>query len=409
MRPREIRWAGALALAGALLGVVFAIYSTSDYTAHLDRQMHAVHCSFIPGADVSSDEANPCKAALFSPYSALFRQTYWGGIPISLGALGCFAFFAGLGIYLLIAPSRATRRSIELLGVAGFVPLGASLVMFGISLTQLHAFCKVCVGIYFSSILVAAAAVLAWRTLAREKKDGASRPKGTMPVIAGGVVALGIASLLPAVVYASSLPDYRPYLTQCGSLAQSTEQHNALIKLPTASPKRQVLFFEDPLCPTCKAFHERLASEGMLEKLDVTLSLFPLDTECNWMLDRSLHPGACVLSKAVICGKDRARAVLEWAYENQEELRPLGKQGPAALKERVGKQFGADVVACIDDKATTIKLNQELQFAATNHVPISTPQMYMKESGDKLSRVCDEDTDLGLKYAMGQLAPEVLP
>src|SRR5512140_2687663 len=115
MRTKEIRWAGALALAGALLGVVFAVYSTSDYTAHLDRQMHAVHCSFIPGADVSSDEANPCKAALFSPYSALFRQTYWGGIPISLGALGCFAFFAGLGIYLLIAPSRATRRSIELL------------------------------------------------------------------------------------------------------------------------------------------------------------------------------------------------------------------------------------------------------------------------------------------------------
>jgi hypothetical protein len=35
--------------------------------------------------------------------------------------------------------------------------------------------------------------------------------------------------------------------------------------------------------------------------------------------------------------------------------------------------------------------------------------MYMKESGDKLARVCDEDTDLGLKYAMGQLAPEVLP
>lgn len=125
------------------------------------------------------------------------------------------------------------------------------------------------------------------------------------------------------------------------------------------------------------------------------------------MLDRSLHPGACVLSKAVLCGKDRARMVLEWAYANQEELRPLGKKGGSALKDAIVKQF-PDEAACIDDKATAARLNQELQFAASNHVPVSTPQMYMKQ-GDVLGRVCDEDTDLGLKYTMAQLAPEVLP
>ena len=403
---KEIRLAGALALGGALLGVVFAALSTSDYTAHLDRQMHAVHCSFIPGADATGDEANPCKTALFSPYSALFRQTFWGGIPISLGALGCFCFFAGLGIYLLLAPARAPRRSIELLAVAGLVPLAASLVMFGISLTQLHTFCKVCVGIYFSSALIFAGSIVAFRALGKEKKESAMRPKGTMPVLAGGIVALGVASLLPAVVYASSLPDYKPYLTKCGTLAQTTEPHGSLIKIPTTSPKRQVILFEDPLCPTCREFHGRLLSEGIFEKLDVTLALFPLDNECNWMLDRAVHPGACVLAKAVICGKDRARAVLEWSYDNQEELRPLGKTG--GLKDRVVKQFGADMAACMDDKATSVRLNQTLQFAASNHVPVSTPQMYMKESGDKLARVCDEDTDLGLKYTLAQLAPEVL-
>ncbi|HEX4515474.1 MAG TPA: vitamin K epoxide reductase family protein, partial [Polyangiaceae bacterium] len=313
---KEIRLAGALALGGAILGVVFAALSTSDYTAHLDRQMHAVHCSFIPGADASGDEANPCKTALFSPYSALFRQTFWGGIPISLGALGCFCFFAGLGIYLLLAPERAPRRTLELLAVAGLVPLAASVVMFGISLTQLHTFCKICIGIYFSSALVFAASVITFRALGKETKQKVMRPKGTLPMLAGGVVALGVASLLPAVVYASSLPDYKPYLTKCGTLATTTEPHNALVKIPTTSPKRQVILFEDPLCPTCREFHGRLLSEGIFEKLDVTLALFPLDNECNWMLDRAVHPGACVLARAVLCGKDRARAVLEWAYDN---------------------------------------------------------------------------------------------
>lgn len=408
MRTREIRWAAAICLAGALLGAIFAAYSTSDYAAQLDRQLHAVHCSFIPGADVSADEGNPCKTALFSPYSAIFRQTFWGGIPISLGALGCFCFFVGLGLWLVTGPGRAPRRSLELLGALGFVPLGASIVMFGISLTQLHAFCKVCVGIYFSSALVALSAVLAWRALAAEKKDGSARPRGSPMVLAAGVAAFGLASLLPAVVYASSLPDYKPYLTKCGALANKTEAHDALLKIPTTQPKRKVLLFEDPLCPTCKAFHERLVSEGILEHLDITLALFPLDSQCNWMLDRDMHPGACVLSKAVICGKDRARAVLEWAYANQEDLRPLGKQGGSALKDAVVKQFGADMGTCIDEKSTAVKLNQHLQFAAGNHILVSTPQMYMLE-GDKLARVCDEDTDLGLKYAMAQLAPEVLP
>jgi len=409
MRSREIRIAAGICLGGALLGLIFAAYSTGDYAAHLDRQVHAVHCSFIPGADVSSDDANPCKAALFSPYSALFRQSYWGGIPISLGAVGCFTFFVGLALYLLLGPARASKRSIQLLALTGIVPLGASLVMFGISLTQLHAFCKLCVGVYTSSALVALSGLLAWRATAAEARDKESaRPGGTLAVLGVGVLAFGVASLLPAMVYASSLPDYRPYLTSCGALAHATEPHNALVKIPTASPKRAVLLFEDPLCPTCKAFHERLVTEGILDHLDITLSLFPLDTDCNWMLDRSLHPGACVLSKAVICGKDRSRQVLEWAYANQEDLRPLGKKGGKALEDAIVKQFGADLGACIDDKATAVKLNQELQFAASNHVPVSTPQMYLKE-GDKLGRVCDEDTDLGLKYAMGQLAPEVVP
>ena len=51
-----------------------------------------------------------------------------------------------------------------------------------------------------------------------------------------------------------------------------------------------------------------------------------------------------------------------------------------------------------------MKLNQQLHFAADNAIPVSTPQMYL---GDL--KVCDEDTDLGLRYTLGQLAPEVVP
>jgi hypothetical protein len=87
-----------LVMGASVLGLTFAAYSTFDYGQHLDRQIHAIHCSFIPGASVSTEADNPCKAALFSPYSALFRESYWGGVPISLFALGAFCFFGGFGL-----------------------------------------------------------------------------------------------------------------------------------------------------------------------------------------------------------------------------------------------------------------------------------------------------------------------
>ncbi len=329
---RTLVWTACLCLGGALLGAVFAAYSTSDYTAHLDRQVHAVHCSFIPGASVDGAESNPCKVALFSPYSALFRQTYWGGIPISLAALGCFSFFAALGLYLLLARERAPRGVVVLLGVTGFVPLAASIVMFGISLTQLHAFCKVCVGIYASSALVAAAAFLSWRLRHQSGR--------TMFVLAGGVVALGFASLLPAVVYASSMPDYKPYLKTCGTLAHETEPHNALVKITTSSPKRQTLLFEDPLCPTCKAFHERLCRRGNLRA--ARRHAGDVSARQRLQLDARprLHPGACVSPRPSSAEKTRRARSSSGRTTSRKTCGRSASKAARALKDRDRRAVG---------------------------------------------------------------------
>ncbi|WP_394822612.1 vitamin K epoxide reductase family protein [Pendulispora albinea] len=410
---RNARLLAVLALVASFLGLVFAAYSTYDYAQHLDRQIHAIHCSFIPGASGDTTAENPCKVALFSSYSALFRESYWGGVPISLFAVGAFSFFLGYALYLLLSGWRTPKRAYLFFGVTGLTPLCASLVMFVISLTRLHAFCKVCVGIYFSSALLAAAAVMAllhYRAIAHRHLPfdpmGPTEPQagpGSPLLLVGWLGALGLAAIVPALVYVAALPDYRPYLSNCGKLEVQQEQHNALLKLPTAHPVKPVTFFEDPLCPTCRAFHERLIDEGVLENLDVTLVLFPLDSDCNWMLDRSLHPGACLLSKAVLCGGSQSRAILEWSYSEQDSLRELGKGNPTAIEKKIRERFGSDVMSCAQDKKTAVRLTQHLHYAANNHIPVSTPQMFL---GDK--RICDEDTDLGLKYTLSQLAPEVL-
>ena len=411
------RVTGLVALVASLLGLLFSSYSTFDYAKHLDRRLHDIHCSIIPGAPVT-DSADACRAAMYSPYSALLKEKYWGGIPISLFAVGAFIFLAAFALYIFIAGDKAPRKAVGTFAVVAMAPLLASLVMLTISVTRLGTFCLVCVGIYISSFILAGAALMGLTALRRRPFTSAPRgtpfdapadPYGGMRPDVGWVfppawlVAFGVFSLMPAVVYAGAMPDHRPYLGNCGGLKVAEESANALIHISTSRSTQPAVLFEDPLCPTCKAFHERLVAEDVYDKLNVQLSLFPLDSDCNWMLSEPLHPGACLVARAVICGGPQARQVLEWSYENQEELSRAGKAGAAQLRAAISKRWGAQTLQCMDAKQTLATLNRHLHFAADNSIPVSTPQMYF---GTK--RFCDEDTDIGLRYTLAQVSPEVL-
>ena len=439
---RRSRVPGALGAFASALGLFFAAFSTHDYAEHLDRQLHATHCSFVPGLAAVEKGENACKAAMYSPYSALFRDRYWGGIPISLFALGVYGLFFALSLYILLAEDRASKRVWQAFGLASLAPLGVSIFMLFLSATRLGQFCKLCVGLYASSFLLAAAGIFALVTaggkavdpsqsseatvrdtkpwgLRNEDGTADAKPTGSSPkkpsshgISRGSALAfvavfagLGAFAIMPALVYAAALPDYKQYLLSCGKVVDLTEKHGALVKIPTTNPQQAALTFEDPLCPTCRAFHDRLVTEGLYDKLDLTVAIFPLDSDCNWMIDKSLHPGACVLAKAFLCGdkSNKARSVLEWSYDNQEELREAGKAGNDQIRAKVKAKF-PDLDACIDAKETKQRLDHVLQFAVTNKVRVSTPQLFL---GD--TRVCDEDTDLGLRYTFAKLAPQVKP
>lgn len=452
-------WPAALALLAAVIGFAFALSSTLDYTSHLDRQVHDLHCSFIPGAAGDASQEGACRAAMYSSYSALFKDRYWGGIPIALPAVGAFGFFAAFAVYLLLARDKAPRRAHQFLFLAGITPLAVSALMFTISLTKLGSFCKTCVGIYVASVLLAIAAIgalvsdlrraraalAAFRaspgkqvfppiakaaaelekteksptdvapTLAEGEVPAVETPKEPEPVITpprtGGpllipawLVALAVFSAVPGMLYVSALPNYATYVTGCGKLEKPADPTNSLLHIAPAGARVPATLVVDPLCPTCKAFHQRLVTEGIFDKLDTTLVLFPLDNECNWMLDRALHPGACVVSKAVLCSDHRALAVLEWAYENQEALleSAKGQGGIAEVRGKIRDKWpGLD--QCIDSKETKQRLERILRFAVANQLPVSTPQLYLDGV-----RLCDEDSDIGLSYTLSKLAPDLM-
>ncbi len=389
----------AIFVVACLVGLMFASVSTYDFAQHLDRQVHDLHCSFVPGLASRADDggAAGCQVTLMSPYSSVLRAKIWGGVPISLPAMGVFAFLAFRGVDLLGRSGLARRKAAAVLFALSSLPLVASIVMGIIAMVELDAACKLCIGIYGSSLVAFLAAGLAFMAIRRAPADDEDRTEpGPIGLVAlaqlGGFVAI------PLLAWLVAMPDYSRYVGTCGKLADTTDKGKVMVALDQNAGVETIEVF-DPLCPACRAFDRRLAQAGLDVRLHRKAVLFPLDNTCNWMVDSAMHPGACTVSEAILCaeaGKGNATPtqVIQWAFEVQEKIRDAAKNDPTAAKRMVDERF-PDLAQCVGSDEAEQRLNRSLRWAVAHSIPVVTPQLYVE--GTKL---CPEDTDLGLEYSL---------
>jgi uncharacterized membrane protein len=385
--------------AGAVLGSIFAALSTSDFMQHIDRQVHAIHCSFIPGAGKELGESG-CKAVMMSPYSSFFRESVWGGVPVSLWALATFAFLAYRAGVLLWRgkPSRAETLFL-LAGTA--LPLLMSVIYGILSVAKVGETCKICVGIYISSALVFIGALIAHQKNTAPAEVSPSGGKFGL-WFAEGVAFVAVLTVTYLMFTPSA--DLKTSLTGCGTLVSGDDPNSVMIPLPSGQGE-QAIEVLDPLCPACKAFDERLATSSLRNRLDLKAVLFPLDPACNWMVTEALHPGACAVSEAMLCAgglgttKDEkaAQEVLKWAFKNQEKLRDLAAKDEGALRTKIENTF-PKVKGCLGGTQVRAKLTKSLRWAVANGIPVLTPQLFVGNS-----RMCDEDSDLGLEFTLSRM------
>jgi len=384
-----------IATAGAVLGSIFAALSTSDFMQHLDRQVHAIHCSFIPGAGKELGESG-CKAVMMSPYSSFFRESTWGGIPVSLWALATFAFLA-YRAGVLLWRGKPTRAETQFLLAATLLPVLMTLVYGFLSIMKVGETCKVCVGIYVASALVFVGALMA------HLKNPAPPEQGRFPLwFAEGVGFVAVLTLVYLLFTPS--PDVKTSMTGCGTLVSGDDPNAVMIPLPSGTGEAAIEVL-DPLCPACKAFDERLGASSLRNKLDLKAVLFPLDPTCNWMVTEALHPGACAVSEAILCAagltgeKDEkaSQDVLKWAFKNQEKLRELAEKDEGALRNKLEATF-PKVKGCLGGTQVKAKLTKSLRWAVANAIPVLTPQLFVGNA-----RMCDEDSDLGLEFTLSKM------
>jgi uncharacterized membrane protein/protein-disulfide isomerase len=391
-----------VALVGSAAGLLFAAVSTYDFVAHLDRQVHGLHCSLLPGIGTpDASGTSGCHVTLMSPYSSVLRDSIWGGIPISLPAMAVFAFLLFWGSMLWLTGRSRDLRATGFYALASGVPGFTSLVMAIISLRELDALCKVCLGIYLSSALCVAGAVGSWLSARKAEAHGVSMPGEGQRMSLG---ALGVAFLVgctfvtvSVVAYAAGTPDFSKYAGTCGQLPKNADPHSVLLPLGGKVGGAQVIEVLDPLCPACRAFERRFEALALSEETSRHAMLFPLDNQCNWMVESAVHPGACAISEAMLCAGDQARDVLEWAFAEQENI-VAAERAQAGSAAKLALARFPSLSGCIGSSKTKARLNRALRWAVDNQLPVLTPQLYVNGT-----RLCDADTDLGLDYMLTRL------
>jgi uncharacterized membrane protein len=406
-----------VALAGSALGFLFAAVSTYDFVAHLDRQVHGLHCSFLPGMSTpDASGASGCHLTMMSPYSSFLRESIWGGVPIALPAMAVFAFLFFWGALLFVTDRTRDPRATGFYLLATGLPVIASLGMATVAVRELDAFCKLCVGIYFASALTALGAFLMYRrakafwsegqgTRAAQKRAlGDERTPlsyGALCVaFAFGVLFVGSSSL----VYALKAPAFDKYVGSCGTLPKPADPQRVMLTLSESATGPVLVEVLDPLCAACRAFERRFDKLALKERARRTVLLFPLDNSCNWMVDRAIHPGACAISEALLCAERDADDVLAWAFDQQEELIAAETATAGSAAKRVVAKFPA-LAGCVGSSKVRARLNRSLRWAVDNQLPVLTPQLYVDGK-----RLCDADTDLGLDYMLTRLAaPKAAP
>jgi uncharacterized membrane protein len=390
----------------AAAGLFFAGFSTHDFVEHLDRQVHSIHCSFIPGLiNPDASGSSGCHVTMMSTWSSMFRSTIWGGLPISLPAMSVFAFLLFRGVDLLVNRSSEEKAPRLFLVAAAALPLLTSIAMGYISLVELGTACKLCIGIYTSSTIAFIAAVLEWRMSGRPRlgediaihgESAAFEDAGMRDHVLSFAQGVGFVAV-PVLVYFIAMPDYTSYTGTCGTLPKPDDEYGVMVPLGPQGAGATAIEVFDPLCPACKGFENRLAASGLEDRMSRKAVMFPLDNTCNWMVGSSLHPGACTVSEAVLCADTKADAVVAWAFENQEAIRTAATADPAAAAKMVAEKF-PELKDCVGSAKVKSRLNKSLRWAVANQLPVLTPQLYV--NGAKL---CDEDTDLGMEYALTRL------
>jgi len=415
MARTRIAAALLLSLAG---GVLSLILLSKHYGVPLLGEAVLAACGADSGCDVVSQ----------SRYSVF--------LSLPLAAWG-FVLYGSLAALLVPAPFGTSREesdpgpSLAFFLVA--LAVGIDVVLFGLQLFVIKAFCKFCIATYFVNLLLLAslwphrrlsgAAAFLFAPEARGAFAawvfatlwvGATAVAGNVALEgrkeAAGSSILGVPTMLQAPQkvengpleeqlaaaraeakkWKDTLDDDRRLQIYLNQKARDDFNQAEVAKLDLSRAPLQgaakgpisVVSFSDFMCPFCRdlanGLKNFLPTAG--NQIQSRYKHFPLDGSCNVRLGQTIHQGACELAKGGICAEENGRF---WEYHDKV----FAERWERATRDdvlRIGASVGLDgakLKACMDSAATKGVLARDIDEGWNAGVG-STPTIFV--NGRKL-------------------------
>ncbi|MDT8435220.1 MAG: vitamin K epoxide reductase family protein [Gemmatimonadota bacterium] len=261
------------------------------------------------------------------------------GVPLGVPGLVLGTLFA-LGA---VFPSPGLIRTNRFLAACNGV---AVLALIAVSLFVLRTLCLLCAGYFAFSFLAA------WALAAPDEDGGGSRGRWLRPSLRH-LVAIGCIGL--AVAW--GFREYHEVRRSAGSGGAAERFVREFFELPQVpwpseiSPYRshsatrgfenapiRIVEYADPLCSDCRYLHEqlkRLEPEfGGL--MNVAFQFFPLEAECNDVVEKDKHPGACELSFMLAHEPELFPALLDRVFADMEAAKD------PAWRMQLAREFGVE-------------------------------------------------------------------
>ena len=293
---------------------------------------------------------------------ATSRFSVFLGMPVA--AWGAFGY--GLELLLALAGLSPRRRSpgwpAGLLFVVAALASSSSIVLAAISTLVIGALCIFCTASWLVTFALLAAA---WR---------ACQPAGVATTLHEDLVLLSerrsqafvlvLAGVALLLIVLTAFPRYwqaeRPLLGTPPSAGAGQGDGKGSVVGPASQGPLTVVEFSDYLCPACKrAYDETKALLAGRGDVHVSKRQFPLDSVCNPVLKRRMHPGACDLARLGICAEQQGKLepMEDLLFANQDAHRPIPELVQAAgLDER-------RLQACLASPETEARLQADIEAA----------------------------------------------
>jgi predicted DsbA family dithiol-disulfide isomerase/uncharacterized membrane protein len=346
------------------------------------------------------NETVNCDVVLSSSYA------YVAGIPVGWWAALAYVLFA-VGSVIAMRSKRATRRRqvATALFAAAVGAVGYSLFLACVAFLILRAVCLLCGGLYVvnAGLLVATwLLVTAVRAEGRAggRQAGGARARTRWIATGAAVAVLTFVVLawwegsrnpgaLSAEEVAEKYPDfYKWYTSQPIVDAEIPPGHEKGETEAGDSAEVVITEFSDFECHFCAEAYRNL--KRVLPRFGAQAQLrfhhFPLDSDCNPSVSRTIHPHACLAAMASECAARQGRF---WGYHDLlfENQHALGRDDLVRYADELGLDH-AKFLDCLGGDASRRAVDADVREGMRLGVT-STPTFFI--NGRKVSGALDPD------------------